>query len=72
VITIDKSGSTVVTYWADVNAFNSVADKVKICTVLQTGYEYFDTSGKITVEMAFKCFFSVSNRSYRRCMNQTN
>jgi len=68
VITVYKIGSTVVTYWADVN----VADLVKICIILQTGYEYFDTSGKITVELAFKCFFSVSNRSCRRCMNETS
>jgi hypothetical protein len=52
VITVHKIGSTVVTYWADVNAFNSVADLVKICIVLQTGYEYFNTPGKITIELA--------------------
>ena len=64
--------STVVTHWADVSAFSSVAGLVKICIVLQTGYEYFDTSGRITIELSFKCSFNVSNRSYRRCMNQTH
>jgi len=50
---IYKRESTVVTYWADVSTFNSVADLVKICICLQTGYENFHTSGNITIEQVF-------------------
>ena len=54
---VHKSESTIVTHWVDVDTFNCITDLVKIWIYLQAGYEYFNTSWKIAIELAFFLVF---------------